>query len=229
MNTRPDVILIRHGHSVGNAGHTTHNFAEIALTETGHAQAERVARDIIERFGAQAVAHIIVTPYLRTHQTASPLLNETGLQPLVWPDLREITYLQPSKADGTTYDERALMRAEFWAATAHDPDHKDEGEYPIDSANSFLARTHRALGNLANLSSKSSGILVAYAHEFPISAALSIASGKSDQEIIADMTKRMKPSPPIANAQAIGLCLIDGKLTLATKNDADLFPETRLS
>lgn len=229
MNTRPDVIMIRHGHSVGNAGHTTHNFAEIALTETGRTQANRVSREITEHFGAQAIAHIIVTPYLRTHQTASPLLAETGIKPLVWPDLREITYLQPLRADGTTYDGRATMRKEFWDATKVNPEYKDDGEYPVDSANSFLRRIHRTLGNLADLAAQGDGIVIAYAHEFPISAAVSIASGTSDHAIIADMTERMKPNPPIDNTQAIGLHLDNGRLTLATPEDVDLFPGSRLS
>lgn len=205
----------------------TTGFAEIALEEHGHKQAQSVADEIVNRYGADRVSHIITTPYLRTRQTADPLIAHTGREPLVRADWREITYLQPSTADGTTYAEKAALHDKFWAATRLNPDYIDEGEYEVDSANSFLRRVHASLGELAMLATNNDGVIVTYAHEFPISAALNIAQGKQDEEIIADMARLQKPSPRIDNAQAIGLTLKDGKLVLAKDSDIDLFPDSR--
>ena len=222
MVERPDIILARHGYSEGNAGKRT-TLGEIALTQEGYVQSEVLADNIAQRYGAQEVSHIIVTPYIRTQQTAAPLVALTGLEPLIWPDLREITYLQPSSADGKTYDERAVLRDAFWGAARLDPDYVDEGEYPVESVSSFLHRIRASLGALAALAASGSGLTVVYAHEFPISAAVNIARGKSDKEIIADMVAEQKPLPRIENTQAVGLTLADGALVVAKDVDIDLF------
>lgn len=224
---KPDVILVRHGHSAGNAGKQTSGFAEISLEEQGHQQAQLVAADIVESYGTTGVSHVITTPYLRTQQTAEPLIAHTGCTPLVRPDWREITYLQPKSADGKTYEERAALRDIFWAATRLNPNYTDEGEAQLDSANSFLYRVRKSLGELSTLAANNEGVVVVYAHEFPISAALNIAQGKEDEEIIADMVRLQKPSPHIDNTQAVGLTLQDGRLVLAQDAHVDLFSESR--
>lgn len=224
---RPDIILARHAHSEGNAGNRTSGFAEISLTPNGHRQAQTLAREIIERFGADNIARIITTPYLRTQQTARPLVERTGLEPLTMPNMREITYLQPAKADGTTYGERTELRNAFWAAARLDPGYVDEGEYGVDSAQSFVGRVHDSLGELASSVSEIPGLQVVYAHEFPISTVLNIANGKSDEDIIASMVKYQKAVPAIENTQAVGLTLRNGEWVLAHDSHIDLFQASR--
>lgn len=224
---RPDIILARHGHSHGNAGNRTHGVADIALTEEGHRQAEVLAQHIVDAYGVENISSIITTPYSRTLQTAQPLLERTGLSPHIMSDMREITYLQPSKADGTTYDERERMRDTFWAASRLDPEYVDEGEVPLDSVRSFLDRVHSALGKLSATFEKDPRLHVVYAHEFPISTALNIAQGKSDEEIIDAMTKNQKPEPRIDNTQAVGLTYRGGKWAIVDDSHADLFPRSR--
>jgi|GEM_PF-2677515 len=224
---KPQVILVRHGHTTGNAGKQTSGFAEILLEETGHKQAQLVADEIIKNYGVKGIGHIITTPYLRAQQTAEPLVARTGRTPLIQPNWREITYLQPSAADGKTYEDRAALRDIFWSATSLNPDYRDEGEVRLDSANSFLDRVRSSLGTLTTLAAAGDGAVVVYAHEFPISAALNMAQGKTDSEIITDMVRLQKPSPPIANTQAVGLTLQDDMLILAHEAHVDLFQESR--
>lgn len=225
---RPDIILARHGHSHGNAGNRTHGVTDIALTEEGHRQAEVLAQHIVELYGAENIGSIITTPSSRTLQTAQPLLERTGLSPHIMSDLQEITYLQPSKADGTTYDERERMRDAFWAASRLNPEYVDEGEVALDSVQSFVDRVHSALGKLAATFEKDHRMHVVYAHEFPISTALNIAQGKSDDEIIDAMTKNQKPQPRIDNTQAVGLTYQNGSWRVADDSHTDLFPRTSL-
>jgi len=224
---RPDIILARHAHSEGNAGKRTSGFAEIALTEDGHRQAETLAKQVIDRFGVNAIGRIITTPYVRTQQTAAPLIQRVGLEPLVMPGMREITYLQPSNADGKTFDERRELRDVFWAATKLNLDYVDEGELPLDSARSFVKRIHDSLDELAVIVEEDPRLHVVYSHEFPVATALNIARGKSDDEIIATMIEHQKVVPAIDNTQAVGLTYKNGKWTLAHNSHTDLFQSSR--
>jgi len=58
-----------------------------ALSAEGEAQARAVA----ERLADEPLAALFVTPLRRTAMTAAPLLERNGLQPVVVPDLREVS------------------------------------------------------------------------------------------------------------------------------------------
>ena len=60
--------------------------ADPALAPEGHEQARAVA----ERLRAEPIDALFVTPLRRTRETAAPLAEQTGLQPVVVPDLREV-------------------------------------------------------------------------------------------------------------------------------------------
>jgi probable phosphoglycerate mutase len=57
------------------------------LAPEGEAQAERVA----ERLAGEGLSGLFVTTLSRTHRTAAPLAARTGLEPVVVPDLREVS------------------------------------------------------------------------------------------------------------------------------------------
>lgn len=225
--TRPDIILVRHAQSAGNVGIRTKNTAEIPLTKEGHSQAEVLANEIIERFGVDTISRIIVTTYLRTHQTAAYLVESTGLEPEVMSTMREITYLQSSKADGKTFEERRELRDRFWEATKQDPNYTDSGEQSVDSAHSFLMRIHHSLDELAKSTNNDSKLQVLYAHEYSIAAALRIAIGDSDDDIIAAMVEHQKPVPTIENTQAVGLSRQGVSWIIAHPSHSDLFKDSR--
>ena len=57
------------------------------LAPEGVAQAEAVA----ERLAGEELAALYVTTLQRTHRTAAPLAERTGLDPVIVPDLREVS------------------------------------------------------------------------------------------------------------------------------------------
>ncbi|MEU8486887.1 histidine phosphatase family protein [Streptomyces sp. NPDC048641] len=65
------IVLVRHGESAGNVDDTVYEREPdhaLALTETGHRQAEETGRYLRELFGRERVS-VYVSPYRRTHQT----------------------------------------------------------------------------------------------------------------------------------------------------------------
>jgi probable phosphoglycerate mutase len=85
-----EVVLIRHG----SARHWTpeqpidliDGQSDPDLTELGRSQAEAVAR----RLGDTDPAAVFVTPLRRTLQTATPLAQRLGIEPIVLSELREV-------------------------------------------------------------------------------------------------------------------------------------------
>src|SRR6201992_4161158 len=85
-----EVVLIRHG----SAQHSTPDQpldlidgqSDPDLTELGRDQALAVA----DRMAASRTTGIFVTPLRRTQQTARPLADRLGIEPVIVPDLREV-------------------------------------------------------------------------------------------------------------------------------------------
>lgn len=85
-----EVFLVRHGESAavvpGVEIAQVDGHDDPALAPDGLQQAERVGH----RLADQQIDAIYVTTLRRTHQTAAPLAELTGLTPIVEPDLREV-------------------------------------------------------------------------------------------------------------------------------------------
>jgi 2,3-bisphosphoglycerate-dependent phosphoglycerate mutase len=85
-----ELVLVRHGAS--QAAVPDHPFALLdghadpPLAPEGVEQAKRLA----QRLAPETPAALFVTPLQRTSQTAQPLAERTGLQPLVVPELSEV-------------------------------------------------------------------------------------------------------------------------------------------
>jgi len=125
------IYLVRHGESNANAGERTESEAQIKLTALGEAQAE-LACQTLSRLG---VKKIVASKYPRALQTAKPLADKLGLPIEVWP-IHEFFYLDPKVANGTTQEERKLIRDKFWGTMATDWRHAPDTE----SFNDFLGR-----------------------------------------------------------------------------------------
>jgi 2,3-bisphosphoglycerate-dependent phosphoglycerate mutase len=82
-----ELILIRHGSArrLGD-GSRLERHSDPALTELGESQAAQLRARLR---GAQ-VAGLYVTPLRRTQQTAAPLAEDLGIEPVVLDDLREV-------------------------------------------------------------------------------------------------------------------------------------------
>jgi 2,3-bisphosphoglycerate-dependent phosphoglycerate mutase len=85
-----DLLLIRHGASAaavpGEPFELLEGQADPPLSPEGREQADKVAAWL----AGESIGALFVTPLQRTAQTAEPLMQRTGLQPTVIPDLREV-------------------------------------------------------------------------------------------------------------------------------------------
>lgn len=98
------VFLIRHAESESNVGNKTSDPSTISITEKGKSQSLELANKIND-----APDLIIVTSYLRTTQTAMPLINKFPATKVeTWP-LHEFTFLSPSLCENTNSNERLPM------------------------------------------------------------------------------------------------------------------------
>lgn len=134
------IYLIRHGESKANAGQVTNETALISLTDLGREQAKTVPGKLPNKLD-----QIIVSTYLRTQQTAEPTIAAYPATPVwEWPEVREFTYLDPKKANGTTIEELKPMVEAFWGSM--NPDLQESPE--VESFSQFIERvklTHALL------------------------------------------------------------------------------------
>jgi broad specificity phosphatase PhoE len=134
--------LVRHGQSATNAGLPATGFGEVPLTPLGREQ----AREVAQRVERQPDL-LIVSPFLRAHETAAPIRERWPATPCeVWP-IQELTYLSPTRCRGTTADIRRPWIEAYWQRC--DPDHLDGPDAETFAA--FVARLgdfHRRLSAL---------------------------------------------------------------------------------
>lgn len=108
-----ELIFIRHAESVSNAGGPTMPHGAVPLSELGHQQAQLLARLIdVEP------ATVLVSFFLRTHQTAAPFCERFGVQPQVHPDLHEFSVIDPALIQGLLGPQRKPFVKAYW----DDPD-----------------------------------------------------------------------------------------------------------
>jgi probable phosphoglycerate mutase len=85
-----ELVIVRHGESEplvpGRPFPLVDGHGDPALAPEGREQAERVG----ERLAGEQIDAIYVTTLRRTAETAAPLAQRTGLEPVVEPDLREV-------------------------------------------------------------------------------------------------------------------------------------------
>lgn len=115
MNSPPthfppsSILLVRHGESEANAGLPTETPHSIPLTARGREQALALAEKWTDAPGL-----IVVSPFLRTRQTAAPLMARFSDAPVEeWP-VHEFTYLNPELYRGTTETQRGVFAHDYW-------------------------------------------------------------------------------------------------------------------
>jgi probable phosphoglycerate mutase len=128
--------FIRHGESMANIGQWDGGFAEIPLTDLGEKQAERLASawDFTPDL-------IVVSPYLRTQQTAEPTIARFSRVPVeTWP-IHEFTFWDPSFWSASSAEDTFEMVERFWRDA--DPDYRHA--QGTESFRDLLTRTEQAL------------------------------------------------------------------------------------
>ena len=85
-----EVALVRHGASAAAVEGVTFPLidgrSDPPVSEVGQSQAESVA----ERLAGEDIRALFVSPLRRTHETAAPLADATGIEPTVLPELAEV-------------------------------------------------------------------------------------------------------------------------------------------
>lgn len=155
------IYLIRHGQSVSNAGGEAQLNAQIALTELGHRQAQEVALWLMDRLG-EDIDSINVSKFLRTQQTAKPLVNKTGITPTVIDNLQEFDYLSFKKMQGVGLDKRWEMAQAYWLE-------KEPEALDGDDAESYQQFCERVAKVLDHFKTFKPGNHVVYTHGLWIS------------------------------------------------------------
>lgn len=147
------ILYIRHAQSEANAGGRTIDPASIAITETGYAQSVSLAEEISLKPDL-----IIVSPYIRTQQTALPLTQKYSNCPMeVWP-LQEFTFLSPVICRNTSPKERRPLVEKYWKSCDPDFIHGEGAE----SFNQFRKRISEAINGINAL--KLNNVIV-FTHE----------------------------------------------------------------
>jgi probable phosphoglycerate mutase len=85
-----EIVLVRHGSSAaaieGSPFPLVDGRGDPPLADVGHRQAEAVG----ERLASEGLSTLFVTTLTRTHQTAAPLAERCGLEPVVVAEMAEV-------------------------------------------------------------------------------------------------------------------------------------------
>lgn len=141
------ILLIRHAESYANINRKTLSHASIPLSEYGHKQAQVLCAKLPK------IDHVIVSKYLRTQQTAVPILEKYGILSEVDEHLHEFSYLSEYKCTNTDLNDHKVWVNAYWEKM--DYQHRD-----ADDAESFedlyfrVQAFHQKLKTLASLYTK---------------------------------------------------------------------------
>lgn len=147
-----EIWWIRHGESDSNAGARTASAAAPVLTEKGWIEARSTAV-----LFSEPPARVITSSFIRTKQTALPLLERfPNIPQEEWP-VQELVELSALNRNNTTPEEREPKVNAYWEAA--DPEYCD-GE----GAESFRALLERVDGVLERMRRLEDGLTVIFSH-----------------------------------------------------------------
>lgn len=170
MQMLKEIWLVRHGESIANAGAATQDHITISLSKKGQEQANQIS--LLVPYQPDL---IVTSPFIRTHQTAEPILKRfPGAKHEVW-EVQEFTYLSPPTCAGTTAAERYQQVNEFWERS--DPDYVDGPG--AESFRQFITRAQAACDRLSRLSE---GFILMFTHAQFIRA-MRLLKGSNERDI----------------------------------------------
>jgi len=200
-NIKKKIWFIRHAESLANANKNfkSDSFGgrSILLSKEGKKQAE----ELLKQFSG-APDLIITSPYVRTKETARPLLSKyTGIQHEEWP-IHEFTYLSRQRCQNTTFSERDPWKKEYWERS--DPLHSDG-----DGAESFITFMDRVRDTMEKAKKRKENFIVIFSHGYTMAAVKYILEKnpkKITPEVMRDFKKYFKENP-VPNATKVELVI----------------------
>jgi broad specificity phosphatase PhoE len=191
------VFLIRHAESESNTGGKTSDPETISITQKGRAQALELTSKITE-----APDLIIVTSYIRTTQTATPLIEKfPAVKVETWP-LHEFTFLSSGLCQNMNSKDRMPMVNEYWEKRDSDFVHGIGAE----SFNQFIRRIQECV---RRLSSMNEDFVTVFTHGHVIRA-IRLLADCNQSEISMRLYRDSIPKLPIYNSEIF-------EITLGTK------------
>ena len=152
---RTAVHLVRHG-EVHNPDHILYGrLPGFGLSETGRTQAQRVA----EHLATADVTALFVSPMQRAQETAAPIAEKLGVDPVT--EDRLIEAANGFEGQHVGVGDGALRRPEFWPLLRN-PFRPSWGEPYLEIAHRMLGAAHRARAAAAGHEA------VCVSHQLPI-------------------------------------------------------------
>jgi len=187
--------FIRHAESESNAGIRTSHNATIPLTPTGQSQAKKIASEF-----TSPPELIVTSKYLRTKQTAEPLIKKYPNVPCEEWQIHEFSYISPVRCQNMDKEERAPIRHAYWKSA--DPFYRDDEN--VESFADFIERVKNTLGILR---SRPENFTVLFSHGLFIEAVLWIIQYNIDELDAKLMTdfKKFTKSNQILNGEIVEL------------------------
>lgn len=207
-----EIRLIRHAESLANAGAATSTPRDIPLSEKGHQQARFLADSITDE-----PELIVLSPYVRTEETARPLLKRFPGCPVETLPIQEFTYLAISRCRNTTYEQRKPMVEEFW--TRCDPFYSDG-----DQAESLAELVNRAKEFLRRVPKMPGELIFVFTHEQFIKTLMWVVlnlGDKLDAEFVPAFRK-FSTSFPIPNTAVMKMWSEHGGFSLGRIDSSHL-------
>jgi probable phosphoglycerate mutase len=137
------LVIVRHGQTSANLDGVWHGSTDTALTDHGHAQAQRVAEYLAA--ACPDAGALYASPLQRARHTAEPIASSLGLELRIAEDLREFDL---GTWEGKTYRE-LMQEHRLWDKMKSDPHFAPHGgESPLGVAQRLaqawqrIARTH---------------------------------------------------------------------------------------
>lgn len=168
------VILIRHTESTANVGFKTSTPQDIELTDVGHQHALGLADEIHQKPDL-----IVTSSYIRTLQTASPLMSRFPGTPHEQWSVQEFTYLSPIRCHNTATKQRVPLAMAYW--NRNDP-HYNDG----DGAESFAEFLGRVQSARMKIKQRAEECIILFSHCLFISALQWINEHAMDHRISSE-------------------------------------------
>lgn len=136
-------VLIRHGQSEDNAGISSRGLGKTLLTNKGEQQAKATGEHWREKPDL-----IVISPYIRTEQTAAPTIRRYPEVPnQTWP-IEEFRQLCAARYEGISTHDRIPHYQAHW--DKNDPDFKDGDGIGAESVREFTKRLDQLEKKLMN-------------------------------------------------------------------------------
>ncbi len=170
-----EIVLIRHGTTDSNNRGLLHGRTDTPLASKGIEQASLVANRLARLEDVHAVYS---SPLVRARTTAELIASQTGLTPMIDPDLREFDF---GDLEGVTFEDLQVRFPSVYSSL-FDPDGFDHPFPNGESRRSIYERVSQSLDRIT--SANGSGRVIVVAHLIVIASAVARLTSDNPDDAI---------------------------------------------